>query len=284
MIAEYGGYREYFLPDWTPGDREASSYMSGDPGGKLMNTHLHLLEALTTFYRATTLPLGRERLLELINIQSNTVVRKSIGACTDKYAATGRRGSMARTRASPYGHDLENIWLLIDACEAAGISYRPFLDLFRTLFDYSLKYGYDAKNGGFYDSGRFNQPADRLVKVWWTEAEAIVSALYMHRLTGGAEVFHRLPADTRSDREAFCRLGEWRMARDARSRMERSAATRRSRGRRDTTTAGQWSSRIQLLKLMINVTTARVGRSLLPGTKLCDQASAWFVQDGRVFH
>ncbi len=31
--------------------------------------------------------------------------------------------------------------------------------------------------------GLFNQPADRLTKVWWVEAEAVVSALYMNRLT-----------------------------------------------------------------------------------------------------
>ncbi len=187
--AEYGGYREYFLPDWTPGDRESSSYMSGEVSGKLMNTHLHLLESLTTFYRATKLPLARERLIELINIQSNTVVRKSLGACTDKYARDWTPRIDGDNARVSYGHDLENIWLLVDACEAAGISSRPFMDLFRALFSYSLKYGYDRKEGGFYDSGRFNQPADRLTKVWWTEAEAIVSALYMYRLTGEKDYF-----------------------------------------------------------------------------------------------
>jgi mannobiose 2-epimerase len=71
----------------------------------------------------------------------------------------------------------------MDACEAAGVSNHPFLDLYRALFDYSLKYGYDQANGGFYDSGPFNQPADRRTKVWWVQSEAIVSSLYMHHLT-----------------------------------------------------------------------------------------------------
>ncbi len=73
--------------------------------------------------------------------------------------------------------------MLIDACNAAGVSNYPLLDLYRALFDYSSKYGYDEANGGFYDSGRFNQPADRRTKVWWVQAEVIVGALYMHRLT-----------------------------------------------------------------------------------------------------
>ena len=179
----YGGYIEFFNEDWTPAPASEGSYMGGDPSLKLMNTHLHLLEAMTTFYRASRLPLARERLLELINIESNAVVRKGLGACTDKYQRdwTPRlEGDYARVS---YGHDIENVWLLMDACEAAGVSNHPFLDLYRTLFDYSLKYGYDETNGGFYDSGPFNQPADRRAKVWWVQSEAIVSALYMHRLT-----------------------------------------------------------------------------------------------------
>jgi mannobiose 2-epimerase len=179
----YGGYIEFFNEDWTPVPASQGSYMGTGPHLKLMNTHLHLLEAMTTFYRASKLPLARERLLELINIESNTVVRKDIGACTDKYQRnwTPRlEGDLARVS---YGHDIENIWLLMDACNAAKVSNHPFGDLYRTLFDYSLKYGYDEANGGFYDSGPFNRPADRRSKVWWVQSEAIVSALYMNRLT-----------------------------------------------------------------------------------------------------
>jgi mannobiose 2-epimerase len=183
----YGGYVEFFNEDWTPVPEGESSYMSADADLKLMNTHLHLLEAMTTFYRASNLPVARERLLELINIESNTVIRKTLGACTDKYDRdwTPRlEGDYSRVS---YGHDIENIWLLIDACDAAGISNHPFVDLYRTLFDYSLQYGYDQDMGGFYDSGLFNQPADRRSKVWWVQTEAIVSALTMNHLTQAPE-------------------------------------------------------------------------------------------------
>ncbi|MBC8217556.1 MAG: AGE family epimerase/isomerase [Planctomycetes bacterium] len=179
----YGGYVEFFNEDWTSVAAGESSYMGAEPDLKLMNTHLHLLEAMTTFYRASKLPLARVRLLELIDIESNTVVRKNIGACTDKYDRdwTPRlAGDYARVS---YGHDIENVWLLMDACDAAGVSNHPFVDLYRTLFDYSLKYGCDDANGGFYDSGPFNQPADRRSKIWWVQTEAIVSALYMNRMT-----------------------------------------------------------------------------------------------------
>jgi len=83
-----------------------------------------------------------------------------------------------------FGHDVENVWLLMDACDAAKISNYLFQDLYRGLFGYSHKYGYDGVNGGFYDSGPFNQPADRRQKVWWVQSEALVSALRMYQLTG----------------------------------------------------------------------------------------------------
>ena len=179
----YGGYIEFFEPDWTPPPSGETTYMGTPPALKLMNTHLHLLEALTTFYRAGKVPLARERLLELINIESNTVVRKSLGACTDKYERdwTPRLdGEYARVS---YGHDIENIWLLMDACDAAGVSNPPFGDLYKTLFEYSLKYGYDPTNGGFYYTGAFNRHADDRNKSWWVQAEVIVSALYMYEYT-----------------------------------------------------------------------------------------------------
>ena len=184
----YGGYIEFFNEDWSPPAPDDIPYMGGGLLGlKLMNTHLHLLEALTTFYRASALPLARERLLELIAIESNTVVRKNLGACTDKYDRDWTpRLDRDYARVS-YGHDIENVWLVMDACDAAGISNYPLLDVYRAQWDYSLKYGYDSEKGGFFYSGAFNQPADQRNKSWWVEAEALVSALYMYRITGEAK-------------------------------------------------------------------------------------------------
>lgn len=178
----HGGYLEAFQRDWTAAP-EGSQTPMGPAGVKLMNTHLHLMEAMTTFWQASKLPAARERLRELIDIQSNSVVRKNLGACTDKYARdwTPRlEGDYGRVS---YGHDVENVWLLMEARDAAGVSNYPFLDLYRTLFAYSLKYGYDARRGYFLDSGFPNTPADRRNSFWWVQAEALVSALRMFEMT-----------------------------------------------------------------------------------------------------
>ncbi|HYK91407.1 MAG TPA: AGE family epimerase/isomerase [Acidobacteriota bacterium] len=179
----YGGYLEYFNEDWsTPPATELSSMGSTAPE-KLMNTHLHLLEAMTTFYRASRLPLARERLIELINIESSAVVRKDLAACTDRYDRDWTPRLEGSLSTVSYGHDIENVWLLIDACDAIGISNYPLVDLYRKLWEYTLKYGYDQEEGGVFYTGGFNEPANNRNKEWWVEAEALVSALQMYRLT-----------------------------------------------------------------------------------------------------
>ena len=183
----------------------------GEPDHKLMNTHLHILEALTTYYRASRSPLGRERLLELIEIQSSTVLRKNLGACTDKYLRNWEpvlTGGYARVS---YGHDLENIWLLNDACDAAGVSNYPLLDVYRSLYDYAVKYGFDQEQGGFFYTGAFNQPAGDHSKSWWVQAEACVASLYMYRLTHDArdlQIFEKT-YDWIDQHQTDWKNGEW---------------------------------------------------------------------------
>jgi mannobiose 2-epimerase len=180
---EYGGYREFFNPDWTPVPGNERGYMNTPPDLKLMNTHLHLMEAVTTYYRAKKTPLVRARLVDLVNIETSAVVRKDLTACTDKYARDWTPQLQGNYAVVSYGHDIENVWLVIDAMDALELSSYPFVDLFRGLWAYSLKYGYDEQNGGFWYTGAFDQPADGRQKDWWVQAEAIVSALYMYKYT-----------------------------------------------------------------------------------------------------
>lgn len=207
----YGGYIEFFGRDWGPAPSGVQPYLGVPQGVKTMNTHLHLMEALTAFYRVSHLPLAGERLTELVTIQSNTVVRKSVGACTDQYSPDWTPRLDPSTARASYGHDLENIWLLVDAADALGVPTAPHLDLFRTLFANALAHGYDRELGGFFDSGPLGQDADRRGKIWWVEAEALVSALTMFKLTGEekyAEVF-RATWRFVNERQTDWQTGEW---------------------------------------------------------------------------
>ncbi|MCS7041798.1 MAG: AGE family epimerase/isomerase [Bryobacteraceae bacterium] len=181
---QHGGYLEYFNEDWSLPPEDETGYLGVPRGFKLMNTHLHLMEAMTAFWRASALPLARERLIELIHIEGSAVVRRPWGACSDRHRLDWTPVLEGPGGRASYGHDLENIWLLEDALRAAGLPVSPWLDFFRHNFDYSMRYGWDSRHGGFWDWGPLGRPAESRVKIWWVQAEALVSALAMYRLTG----------------------------------------------------------------------------------------------------
>lgn len=180
---QFGGYYEYRARDWTAPAVPHPSHIGGPVGAKLMNTHLHLLEAFAEYYRVSRSSKARDRVLELIAVESNSVVRKRLTACTDQYTREWDPildGAAARVS---YGHDLENIWLLADAVETVGESNHLYLDLYKSLYAYSRRYGFDDAHGGIFYSGPFRKRADKLEKVWWVQAEALVSSLTMYSLT-----------------------------------------------------------------------------------------------------
>jgi mannobiose 2-epimerase len=180
----HGGYRECFRRDWSPLPEDEAGPLGAPAGLKLMNTHLHLLESITRYFRLSRDPVARERVFELISVMSDAVVHESAGVYTDRFRIdwTPLRGP-AHDRTS-YGHQLEGIWLLAEACRAVGVPPARLLGRFRSLFGHALRWGFDRERGGFYDSGPLAAPADRRSKLWWVQAEALVAALEMHALTG----------------------------------------------------------------------------------------------------
>jgi mannobiose 2-epimerase len=182
--AEYGGYREAFQRDWSPLAPTAVSYLHLPASLKLMNTHLHVLEAFDAYHRLTGDPLARQRLAELVLIQGSAVVRKDVGVCTNAHQRdwTPLRGR-SHDRVS-YGHDVENGRLLLEASQALGMPDAPLVDLARGFFSHALRFGFDDRDGGFFESGPFNRPADDRQKIWWIQAEGLLSALDLYRRTG----------------------------------------------------------------------------------------------------
>jgi mannobiose 2-epimerase len=186
----YGGYREFFARDWGAAPPGVNPYLGAPADLKLMNTHMHLMEAFTTYVRAGAGSRARERLSELVGIESQAVIRHEWMAGTDRHRPDWtpvlEASGPGATRVS-YGHDVENIWLIADALRALGQPTAPYHGLFRGLFDAAMRHGWDAEGGGFFDSGLPGKPADRRAKIWWVEAEALVGSLAMFELTGDAK-------------------------------------------------------------------------------------------------
>lgn len=206
----YGGYEEYFERDWKKPAEGTQGYM-GPSHWKLMNTHLHLMEAFTTYLEARETTLARRRLEELVQIQSNAVVRKNLGGCTDKYQRDWTPITDGNNGRVSYGHDIENVWLLVDSNRALGHSSYPLRDLFIALWEYTLAHGYDAEQGGVYYFGEPNAPASNREKSWWVQAETLVSALTMYELTGQRRYLYVFESTWNLVREKMVdrQSGEW---------------------------------------------------------------------------
>ena len=170
---EQPGYFEMLTQDWS---RVPDwNYMDRNPRHKTINTHLHLMEAFSTFYALTGDDLVRARLMELIHIQRDLVFRPEYDACSDSHLRDWTPVRRRWDSSVSYGHDLESIWLLADAREAIGEPVAPDLDTCRRIFASSLRHGFDRKRGGFYFLGPYKRPALHRQKIWWVQAESLVA-------------------------------------------------------------------------------------------------------------
>lgn len=178
---EHGGYLEFADSKWRPAPAGSARYTGPyRPRDKTTNTHLHLLEAVTSYYRLAPSPLARQRLVELIEIQTKTVMRSGFASAYDSFERNWRPSDIERNALVSYGHELENIHLVIDACRAADMPSRPFHEIFRTTLQHALDNGFDWRRGGFYLYGEEGRPAHRREKLWWVQAEALLCMLHAH--------------------------------------------------------------------------------------------------------
>jgi len=181
----YGGYREFFARDWSlPPDR--CGYLGHSPAVKSMNTHLHLLEALTNYASISSNAVARTRLAELCAIISAKVVHhdRRLGAFgIERHARDWTPLCEPQDRRTSYGHDVETAWMLLDAYTILGKSATAGLGIAKALFEHALRFGFDPVGGGFFESGYFGVPADRRAKVWWVQAEGMLGALRMYIAT-----------------------------------------------------------------------------------------------------
>lgn len=184
-----GGYHEFFHRDWQPVTENQGGGYVGAVGTKTYNTHLHLLESFAELYRVWPDPLLARRLHELIVINTSTVLHPQYRCNLDGWWPDWHRVESPQNLRASYGHDVECVWLVMDAAKAVGASPRTLLSWAEALAGYSLTYGYDSQNGGFFYTGELGRSADDTRKEWWVQAEALVGMLTLYQQTGDARYY-----------------------------------------------------------------------------------------------
>jgi mannobiose 2-epimerase len=207
---EYGGYFELFGPDWSPAPRaDRSPIDRRPPRVKLVNTHMHLMEAMAAAHRVDLDARATARTVELVDVFTTRAVRRGYGAgLTDAWQRDWRPDW--RDRMVRYGHLPEAAWLLVDSAAAVDAALEAPLQVATTMLDYAARFGTDP-DGGVWRQGPLGKPASDRTYEWWSQAEALMAFALMLRRTGNDEYADRLRAVWAFIR-AYCLdpvVGEW---------------------------------------------------------------------------
>jgi mannobiose 2-epimerase len=182
-----GGYFEFLTragkpvaPDAPSGEVVMPTISIGPENYKSMNTHIHLLEAWTELYKVWPDPTLRARLEEML-----AVVRDKISVEPGSMNLFFTNTWQAIPGHDSYGHDVETAYLMLETDELLhGKASERTERMAKMLVDHALAYGWDAKNGGFFQYGTaFDKPEDT-DKEWWVQAEGLNALLLMHERYG----------------------------------------------------------------------------------------------------
>jgi len=207
---EFGGYFELFAPDWSPAPRrDISPIDRRPPRVKLVNTHMHIMEAMAAAHRVCLDERATARVVELVDIFTTRAVRSRYGAgLTDAWQREWR--PERRDKLVRYGHLPEVAWMLLDSAAAVGAPLEAPRRVATTMLDYCARFGTDP-DGGIWRQGPLGKPVTDRNYEWWSQAEALMAYASMLRHTDDGEYADRLRAVWAFIR-AYCIdpvVGEW---------------------------------------------------------------------------
>ena len=165
-----GGYTEAFNREWKALEDIRLSEKDENEA-KTMNTHLHILEAYSNLYRVCPNAALKSNLEDLITLFLSRFYNKNTRHFNlffdEKWNQKGRLIS--------FGHDIETVWLLLEA--AKTINKEELIleceKLTLEVADVFIKEGIDKDGGVFYEY----HPDKKLMdsdKHWWPQVEAIL--------------------------------------------------------------------------------------------------------------
>ena len=197
-----GGYHEYFTRDGGVIVDVSSNPLDSDRdaigtrvGLKSMNTHIHLLEAFTALYEVWPDETVKNRLDELLLVVRDKIV--SPGGAMHQFFNPQWKPI---PDLDSFGHDVETSYLLLEAVQVSGREEGTTPGVAKRLLDHALDYGWDERNGGFFEAGSTFGAVHDKRKSWWVQAEGLNALLRM-------SLIHR--RDPRDYRKLFERQWEY---------------------------------------------------------------------------
>jgi mannobiose 2-epimerase len=203
--SEFEGYLEALSVDFQSlGDMRLSPKDANFP--KSMNTHLHILEPYTNFYKAWPDEQLKERILVLLNLFQEQIIDQESG----HFNLFFDRDWTVQSNNVSYGHDIEGAWLLNEAAiETKDLTViQSVRESALKLVEVTLDEGTDTDGSVWYEKEGDHIDKDRH---WWVQAEAMVGLMdaweicsderYIQNLTRTWEYIKKNLLDTKN--------GEW---------------------------------------------------------------------------
>ncbi len=186
----YGGYLELLTRDWQP---QPPGKYGGDR--KSLDVHMHMMEALTSFYEMTGLPSHLRRLQEVIDLILTRMLNPENGLGLIQFTydfqplrriifATewGRDARPVDGEAAPIdqtspGHNVEFGWLLLHAADVLGLPRSTYAGVMGNVCDHCITYGIDPEYGGVYADAPMARPTTQTEKQFWQQGEVLIGML-----------------------------------------------------------------------------------------------------------
>lgn len=173
------GYWNVFNADWTLKEDQKLSEKDEDQA-KIMNTHLHILEAYSNLYRAIPHDDYARTLRRILNIYLERFCKGSNGHLILYFDEQWNPSS----REISFGHDIESSWLIWEAAER--LKEPNQIDIARdhvlNLVNATIRDGLDEQGGVYEKTGSNGRDIEK-EKHWWPQAEAVVAFLNAYQMT-----------------------------------------------------------------------------------------------------
>ena len=164
-----------------------------EAGLKDQNSSIHLLEAFTELYSIWPNQLLKERLTELLFLIRDIITTeegyltlfftKDWNPISFKLSSKAEREDNYGLDHVSFGHDYETAFLMLEASHVLGIENDiKTLTICKKMLDHAIKFGWDDKNGGFFDEGYYFDGEEKCkiikdTKTWWPQAEGLNALL-----------------------------------------------------------------------------------------------------------
>ena len=196
----FGGYFEVLGRDGYP--LEQTDGTGGGQRGEFgtgmkdYNSSIHLMEAFTELYSVWPDSLVRTRLEEMFFLVRDTFIHPSgylqlyfhpdWTLVTDEEMAEQAGEGGFFTNHVTYGHDVETAYLLLETARVLGRGEDEKTHVIaKKLVDHALASGWDQRNGGFFDEGKYTDDSISIInshKAWWAQIEGLNALLLMYTL------------------------------------------------------------------------------------------------------